>query len=595
MADERSALTKGRTDAALDRRNQAYRILYHTVCEVEGASEGEILQILCRNLRELCSADRVAVATYDYPKNSLRLEAFDPGTGPAPARLGPDSAHRITVLPGWAEEMRKRVVRECVDDTHCLASIFPRSEYAALANERKAGTRYTLSSVSDGTLMAVFGVDFAPGGKLAMEDVVETYLGTTGMVLLRVANVRRLRAAHAETAHLLSSIPVILVGIGANDRVTHWNQPAAVAFGIEEGEMAGRRFRESPLQWDWEEFEKRAEKCRRTRRPVRFHPFGYSRPDGTEGTLDITLNPFVADPDKPTGFLIVGEEISERLVLESQLIHAQKMESIGSLAAGIAHEINTPAQFVGDNLAFLRDSIGDVTNLFGAYDRLLQAAKENAVTAEILDEVDGAREEADLEFLVGELPKAIEQSSDGITRVSGIVRAMKEFSHPDTGDMTACDLKKAIENTVTVAKNEWKYVADVETEFDPALPPVVCLAGEFNQMILNLITNAAHAIGEKIDKEKGERGRIRISTKLDDDRAEIRVSDTGGGIPEKIRKKIFNPFFTTKPVGRGTGQGLAIIHNSVVNKHRGEVKFETEEGKGTTFIIRLPIGRPEEE
>ncbi|MFH1277856.1 MAG: ATP-binding protein [Candidatus Eisenbacteria bacterium] len=595
MADETAAVTSGRTDGILDHRNRAYRVLYDTVCEVEGVSEGEILEILCRNLRKLCGAESVAVATHDHPKNSLRLEVVDYGMDAPPVRLGPDPAHRITVLPEWAEDLRKRVIRPCDDRRPCLASLFPDSEPAAILRERKTGARYTLSCVRDGSLVALFGVDMPPGRELPLENVVETYLGTTGMILQRVADVRELREAHAQTAYLLSSIPVILVGVGENDRVTHWNRPAEEVFGVEEGEMAGRRFREAPLDWDWDEFNRQVEHCRRTRERARIHPFSYTRRDGKECSLDITLNPFHASPEKPTGYLLVGEEITERRTLESQLIHAQKMESIGSLAAGIAHEINTPAQFVGDNLTFLRDSVGDLTNLLGAYDRLLRAARESAVTQDVIAEVESAREAADVEYLIDELPKAIEQSSDGISRVSSIVRAMKEFSHPDGAEMTVCDLTKAVENTVTVAKNEWKYVADVETEFDPALPPVVCLPGEINQVILNLVTNAAHAIGDVIDTEKGEKGKIRISTKLAGDHAEIRVADTGGGIPENVRKKIFDPFFTTKPVGRGTGQGLAIIHNSVVNKHQGEVTFETETGKGTTFIVRLPLRRAEDE
>jgi signal transduction histidine kinase len=175
-----------------------------------------------------------------------------------------------------------------------------------------------------------------------------------------------------------------------------------------------------------------------------------------------------------------------------------------------------------------------------------------------------------------------------VERVATIVKAMKEFSHPGSAEMKAVDLNHAIESTLTISRNEWKYVADTATEFDPHLPVVRCLPGEFNQVILNLVVNAAHAISDV--KTRGrQKGRIIVTTRRDGDWAEIRVRDTGTGIPEAVRGRIFTPFFTTKEVGRGTGQGLAIAHTVVVKKHGGTLDFETEEGKGTTFIIRLPI------
>ncbi|MBI3300896.1 MAG: HAMP domain-containing histidine kinase [Deltaproteobacteria bacterium] len=170
-----------------------------------------------------------------------------------------------------------------------------------------------------------------------------------------------------------------------------------------------------------------------------------------------------------------------------------------------------------------------------------------------------------------------------------IVRAMKEFSHPGSEEKVETDLNRAIETTITVARNEWKYVAELATDLDSSLPPVPCLPGEFNQVILNLIINAAHAIAVVVSEGSTSKGTITVSTRHDGDWAEIRVSDTGTGIPEAIRAKIFAPFFTTKEVGKGTGQGLAIAHSVIVDKHKGTIGFETEVGRGTTFIIRLPL------
>jgi signal transduction histidine kinase len=190
---------------------------------------------------------------------------------------------------------------------------------------------------------------------------------------------------------------------------------------------------------------------------------------------------------------------------------------------------------------------------------------------------------------MAEVPQAIQQSLQGIGRVTTIVRAMKEFSHPGSEEKSDTDLNRAIETTITVARNEWKYVAEVVTDFDPALPLVRCLPGEINQVILNLIVNAAHAIADVVENNGKSKGTITIRTRSQGDRVEIRVSDTGTGIPETIRAKIFDPFFTTKGVGKGTGQGLAIAHSVIVDKHGGTISCETEVGKGTTFVIRLPL------
>jgi signal transduction histidine kinase len=220
---------------------------------------------------------------------------------------------------------------------------------------------------------------------------------------------------------------------------------------------------------------------------------------------------------------------------------------------------------------------------------LRQESANGPVPASTLDELDRLAADVDLGFLMTEIPKAIEQSLEGLNRVAEIVRAMKQFSHPDQDEPELADLNRAIENTVTVARNEWKYVADVELDLDPELPAVPCRAGRFNQVILNLIVNAAQAIGELVGDGAQERGKIHIMTRRGQGYVEIRVADTGTGIPARIRSRIFDPFFTTKQVGKGTGQGLAITHNIVVEQHGGSIEFETEEGKGTTFILRLPL------
>ncbi|MDY7033878.1 MAG: ATP-binding protein, partial [Thermodesulfobacteriota bacterium] len=201
-------------------------------------------------------------------------------------------------------------------------------------------------------------------------------------------------------------------------------------------------------------------------------------------------------------------------------------------------------------------------------------------------------EKADIEYLIQEVPKAVDQTMDGVNQVAKIVRSMRKFSHPGQEKKTIIDINEAIESTITVARNEWKYVSDVVTNFDPSLPSIPCLPGELNQVFLNMITNAAHSIGDVIGDGSNGKGTIKISTQGFDDSVQIRISDTGTGIPEEIRSQIFDPFFTTKEVGKGTGQGLAISYSVIVEKHGGTISFETEMGKGTTFTIKLPNVHP---
>ncbi len=283
------------------------------------------------------------------------------------------------------------------------------------------------------------------------------------------------------------------------------------------------------------------------------------------------------------------EDITERLTLERNLRQAQKLESVGQLAAGIAHEINSPIQFIGDNLQFLKESFTDLTGTLYTYEGLFKDMEDaGEVPDRRLREIEAAREEADLAYLMEEIPKTFEQSLDGVKRIDKIVRAMKEFSHPGGDEKTLVDLNKTIESTATVCRNEWKYVANLTLDLAPDLPLVACFAGEISQVFLNIIVNAAHAIGDHTAGGSKGMGQISISTRTTDTGVQIRIRDTGGGIPEKIRERVFNPFFTTKAMGKGTGQGLAIAHRVVVEKHEGSLDFETEIGQGTTFIIDLP-------
>jgi PAS domain S-box-containing protein len=306
--------------------------------------------------------------------------------------------------------------------------------------------------------------------------------------------------------------------------------------------------------------------------------------NGKPRTVLTVKTPVMSEQGEVIGVLGVFTDITERKRAEEslreserQLRLAQKLESIGQLAAGIAHEINTPVQYIGDNAQFLSSAFQD----------LLRVIEQQPPAA------GDATADVDIPYLRSEIPNAIAQMQEGVDRVAKIVRAMKRFSHPGPAEKVPNDIHQAIESTVLVSRNEWKYVADLATDFDPEMPPVPCIVGEFNQVILNLIVNAAHAIADVV-KKSGGKGAIAIATRKNGEFAEIRVSDTGCGIPEANRSKIFDPFFTTKEVGKGTGQGLAIAHSVIVQKHRGTIHFESEMGKGTTFIIQLPLGEGKE-
>ncbi len=397
------------------------------------------------------------------------------------------------------------------------------------------------------------------------------------------------KASDLEKSILLASIPSILISVNSSGRILQWNTAAVKHFGIPVERVLGNEFQTLPISWNWAKVSEAMDRCRANGETVRLDEIAYRNERNDPCFLCVTINPLQRDMNEKSGLLLLAEDITERKILVSQLNQAQRLESIGQLAAGIAHEINTPTQYIGDNIRFLQDAFRDVLTVLKLYDDLVGEGGMECLKGEVVAEIREQWRKLDIDYLISETPAAISEALEGVGRVSKIVLAMKEFSHPHEMEKVAYDMNKAIESTVTVARNEWKYIADIDLQLDRSLPPVPCLPGEINQVFLNLIVNATHAIGDVVGESGTVKGRITISTKNIGEYAEIRVCDTGTGIPEDIRDRIFDPFFTTKEVGKGSGQGLSIAHMIITEKHRGRIFFETEMGVGTAFIIQLPL------
>lgn len=287
-------------------------------------------------------------------------------------------------------------------------------------------------------------------------------------------------------------------------------------------------------------------------------------------------------------YAVILFDISERKALERQVSMAQKLQSIGQLAAGIAHEINTPIQYIGSNITFLADSFNRLFDLHRHYCTMMEKANKGLDITGVIDEITRLVEELDLDFLMEEIPQAARQSLNGVDQVASIVKAMKQFAHPEQDNLAVVDINSALEQTTIVARNEWKYVADLHLDLDPAKPAIEGYPGPLNQVFLNIIVNAAQAIAERVGNS-GAKGLITIRTRIDEPYVTIEVSDTGNGIPADRINKIFDPFFTTKAVGKGTGQGLSIAYSIITNKHNGTIDVASTVGLGSTFTLRLPL------
>ncbi|MBN9502436.1 MAG: hypothetical protein BGO01_12670 [Armatimonadetes bacterium 55-13] len=402
-----------------------------------------------------------------------------------------------------------------------------------------------------------------------------------------VARTDALKRTELRNSAVLANARDAIVSINAHGEILEFNPAAEEMFGISESQSLMTHFADlfSPHNANhWIEDCLRdglADLESKTNQPMEL--LAVNR-DGEEFAVEVSMTYLFVD--KVPLFTAFIRDIRERKRFETRLAQSNKLESLGQLATGVAHEINTPNQYIGDNIRYIDESFGDLAKLIQEYQTVIAEAG-SAIPAERLAELKQKEHHSDLEFLMEEIPQALGQALEGVERVGSIVRAMKEFSHPGIQSLTMVDLNRVISSTVAVARNEWKYVAEVEMSLAEGLPSIQGNPGELGQVILNIVVNAAHAIKEH--QPEGKLGQIQIATAADDRYVTLTIRDNGGGIPDHVKRRMFDPFFTTKGVGVGTGQGLAIVHTVVVDGHGGHIQVDTDLGEGTQFVLKFPL------
>jgi PAS domain S-box-containing protein len=398
-------------------------------------------------------------------------------------------------------------------------------------------------------------------------------VGSINDITTRKDTEDKIRNAHQEVEALLLSMNTILIGVSLRDVITHWNRESEIVFGLKENEVIGKKMTNIPIYWEWSRIYEGIAKAVCDGGLVNIQELRYSKEEDGDKTryLNIKITPIINADNELRGFMLSGDDITENRALRMRSNQSQKLESIGQLASGVAHEINTPTQYINDNTLFLKD----------AFVKIISYVKDDKkqFSKEVSD---------DIAFYTDEIPKAIEQTIEGIGRISKIVSSMKQFSHPGSQQKIPYDVNKIIDDVVTITRNEWKYVSEMELVLDNTLPTIMCFPNAISQVILNIIVNAAQAINSRYGTENGIKGLIKIETWMKNQNVEIIISDNGIGMSNKVKEKIFDPFFTTKEIGKGTGQGLAIAFSVINDMHGGTIAVESDANKGAVFIISLP-------
>ncbi len=421
-------------------------------------------------------------------------------------------------------------------------------------------------------------------------NILGIYLAVVfGLLVPVIILMGQIQKSHAQLSITLASITDGVISIDPQNRIILMNRVAEDLTGWSFDKAKGKLFPSIFRIQSTMTAEAPTMDMPDCRNSFSLHGFTLISHNDERYAIDGNYSPILHEDGRLLGHIAVFRDQSEKQKLQAQMALTSKLQSIGQLAAGVAHEINTPMQFIGDNTGFLRKSFDEIASLLESYQHLEMECGARGHCSEALSKIMKTRQEVNSEYLIKEIPTAIDETLSGIERVTKLVKAMKTFSHPTEGKMQECDLNKSIEATINVCRNEWKYVADLELDLDPDLPLAPCLVDELNQVILNMITNSAHSIQDAIDAGRFQKGTLEIATRKASNEVHIIVRDSGMGMSPEVSKKIFDPFFTTKEPGKGTGQGLAISHDIIVNKHKGRIEVESEIGKGTQFIIVLPL------
>jgi two-component system, NtrC family, sensor kinase len=372
---------------------------------------------------------------------------------------------------------------------------------------------------------------------------------------------------------MIDLMPAFIYAKDAHSRFTACNKLVANRMGVEPEELIGKSdFDFFPREMAEKFFNDEQAVIQSGKALIDREEIVFDKTRGMDRVILTSKVPLRDRDGNLTGIVGTGLDITDRKAAEERMASSDRLESIGRLAAGVAHEINTPIQYLSDSVSFIRDGVKELFQYIDALHASLPKPPD-------VDE--------NVAYLRGEMPPAMTLVADGLSRIAEIVRSMKDFAHADQNEMCEVDINRSIASTLVIARSEYKPVAEVETDFGQ-IPPITCHAGQINQVVLNIVVNAAQAIADKVQRT-GAIGKISVSTRVEGKHVVIAIGDTGTGIPEAIRANIFDPFFTTKEVGRGTGQGLSIARAVVVKGHGGELDFKSQVGKGSTFFIRLPL------
>ena len=473
-----------------------------------------------------------------------------------------------------------------------------RDTSAEFVTRTKDGSSYWVAidvraAVEDGRLVGLIGVERDITTRRYAEERARQTLGRAESLGVALRHEKRLLSA------VLASIPHLVWWKNRDLRHVGANQAYLTFRGLRSpAEVVGRRDDQLDLPAGSHDLGPDVAQLERvvlsSQQAVAGRTVSVPREGRPPRTFLVSVLPHL-DGDEFSGIIGIAADVSQVADLERQLAQTSRLESIGQLAAGIAHEINTPVQYICDNTRFVAETfrellagLAQVAEAVRAHPGAGAGAEDGAFCAEVARAL-GA---LDLEFVAAEVPSALDQSLEGLDRVSGIVRAMKDFSHPGTG-YADVDVNRVVDSTLQVSRSEWKYVAELQLDLAPDAGAVPCLEGEVKQVLLNVIVNAAQAIAERRDERgAGVRGHLAVTTRRTPTEVLIAVTDDGIGMDDATRQRVFDPFFTTKPVGKGTGQGLNIAHSIIVVKHGGRIEVDSALGRGTTFTVALPVTMP---